>query len=172
MAPDYRSGLDEMLGGNPWLQDRLSFEITESSKIEDLCAANEYVLDLRARGYEMCLDDFGAGAANFQYLASLDVDIVKFDGGAVRAARRSGKGLAFLKSLVGLCQRIANQHRHRDGRLAVEPGVRPPERRRLRARLSVRQAERRHRVFPRIIPRTFSARCKRSDAARRIASPA
>lgn len=106
MAPDYRSGLDEMLGGSPWLQGRLSFEITESSKIEDLCAANEYVLDLRARGYEMCLDDFGAGAANFQYLASLDVDIVKFDGGAVRAARRSGKGLAFLKSLVGLCQEL------------------------------------------------------------------
>ena len=103
MAPGYRSGLDALLGRNPWLKTRLMFEITESSKIDDLAAANEYVLALRSRGYEMSLDDFGAGAANFQYLASLDVDVVKFDGGAVKSARKSGKGLAFLKALVGLC---------------------------------------------------------------------
>ena len=102
----YGADLDHMLGENSWLRDRLMFEITESSRIDDLRAANQFVLKLRSSGYAVCLDDFGAGAANFQYLASLDVDIVKLDGAAVRCAQRSAKGMAFLKALVGLCREL------------------------------------------------------------------
>ena len=105
-SPAYGAELDRMLGENAWLRDRLMFEITESSRMDDLRAANQFVLKLRSGGYAVCLDDFGAGAANFQYLASLDVDIIKLDGAAVRCAQRSEKGMAFLKALVGLCREL------------------------------------------------------------------
>lgn len=105
-TPGYLEQLDGLLADNGWLRGRLMFEITESSRMRDLPQANRFVLGLRAEGYDVCLDDFGAGAANFQYLASLDVSIVKFDGGAVHAARESAKGMAFLKSLVTLCREL------------------------------------------------------------------
>src|SRR5690606_20391519 len=59
---------------------------------------------LRGRGYAVCLDDFGTGAATFRHLGSLEVAVVKIDGAAVRQARCGAKGEAFLKALVTLCR--------------------------------------------------------------------
>ena len=112
----YSADLDRLLGENSWLRDRLMFEITESSRMDDLRAANQFVLKLRSGGHAVCLDDFGAGAANFQYLASLDVDIVKLDGAAVRCAQRSAKGDGVPQGARGLVPRTRHRHGHRDGR--------------------------------------------------------
>lgn len=96
--------IDALLKEHPWSRGRLMFEITESARMRDLSAANTFIQRLRQEGYPVCLDDFGAGAANFEYLTTLDVDIVKFDGPALRAAQRGAKGKAFLKAFVGLCR--------------------------------------------------------------------
>lgn len=99
----YLANLERLLSENRWLDGRLLFEITESARIEDLKAANAFVQGLRHQGVKVCLDDFGAGAANFQYLSSLEVDIVKLDGYAFRDALKAKKGKAFLKAFVNLC---------------------------------------------------------------------
>jgi EAL domain-containing protein (putative c-di-GMP-specific phosphodiesterase class I) len=96
--------LDALLKEHPWTPGRLMFEITESARMQDLSAANTFIQRLRQQGYPVCLDDFGAGAANFEYLTTLEVDIVKFDGPALRTARKAQKGMAFLKAFVGLCR--------------------------------------------------------------------
>jgi EAL domain-containing protein (putative c-di-GMP-specific phosphodiesterase class I) len=95
--------LDGLLGDNPWLRGRLMFEITESAHPGNLIAANAFLQRLRRRGFLVCLDDFGAGAASFEYLSCLEVDIVKLDGAWLRAARASGNGEAFLRALASLC---------------------------------------------------------------------
>ncbi|MDP6603853.1 MAG: EAL domain-containing protein [Rhodospirillales bacterium] len=100
----YMSGLQKLLADNLWLRGRLMFEITESARMTDLGAADNFIQSLRTEGYTVCLDDFGAGAANFQYLSTMVVDIVKLDGSAVRNAQKAQKGRAFLKALVGLCR--------------------------------------------------------------------
>ncbi|WP_413203334.1 EAL domain-containing protein [Rhodospirillum sp. A1_3_36] len=102
----YVTGLLALLDANPWSKGRVMFEITESSRMSDLEAANGFIGALRSRGYQVCLDDFGAGAASFQYLSALDVDIVKIDGSAVRNAMRGSKGKAFLSALTELCRRL------------------------------------------------------------------
>ena len=100
----YMSGIHKLLAENLWLRGRLLFEITESARMTDLDAADNFIQSLRTEGYTVCLDDFGAGAANFQYLSTMVVDVVKLDGSAVRNAQKAQKGRAFMKALVGLCR--------------------------------------------------------------------
>lgn len=102
----YLSELDALLYENAWARGRLMFEITESARMEQLGPANSFIQRLRQDGYPVCLDDFGAGAANFEYLSQLEVDIVKLDGTAIRNARRGYKGRAFLRALVSLCREL------------------------------------------------------------------
>ncbi|NQV55146.1 MAG: EAL domain-containing protein [Rhodospirillales bacterium] len=68
--------------------------------------ANRFFQTLRKDGYKVCLDDFGAGAASFQYLATLEVDVVKLDGSAIKNALVANQGRAFLTALVRMCQDI------------------------------------------------------------------
>ncbi|MDZ3837449.1 MAG: EAL domain-containing protein [Rhodospirillales bacterium] len=103
-SPPCLAELEGLLGDNPWLRGRLMFEITESAHPGNLIAVNAFLQRLRRRGLLVCLDDFGAGAANFEYLSCLEVDIVKLDGTWLQAARAGGGGEAFLRALVSLCQ--------------------------------------------------------------------
>lgn len=100
------AALDAVLRDNPWTRGRLLFEITESVHLGNLAVANAFLQHLRRQGFPVCLDDFGAGAASFEYLSCLEVDIVKLDGGAIRGARAGDDGRAFLKALVGLCREL------------------------------------------------------------------
>ena len=105
-CPNFVEELNSLLMQNPWTQQRLIFEITESSRVADLESANAFIQSLRKLGYLMCLDDFGAGASNFEYLSKIEVDFVKLDGSAVRHAVQARKGKAFLKALVTLCEQL------------------------------------------------------------------
>ena len=75
----------------------LMFEITESSEIKDLDKVDGYIQELRGKGYPVCLDDFGAGAASFQYLHKLQVDGVKIDGAYVRNVLTSTRDATMVK---------------------------------------------------------------------------
>jgi len=105
-SPAYLARLSSILEDNPWTRGQLMFEITESARMQNLSGADSFIQHLRRQGYPVCLDDFGAGAANFEYLASLDVDIVKLDGDAVRGAQKAHKGKAFLRAFLGLCREL------------------------------------------------------------------
>ena len=102
----FRDRLETMLKAHPTVSDNLLFEVTESSKIEDLTATNNFLNWVRDRGFQVCLDDFGAGAAAFQYLRALDVDFVKIDGSYVRNVVKNGDDQSFLKAIVGLCREL------------------------------------------------------------------
>lgn len=82
------------------------FELTESSRVTDLEGANAFIQKLRERGYPVCLDDFGVGAASFQYLSAIDVDIVKIEGPVVKNAEAIERGRAFLTALASFCREL------------------------------------------------------------------
>ncbi len=64
----------------PFLKDyRVMIEVTETALITQIGLANENLSKLRARGFEIALDDFGSGYSSVRYLASMPVDVVKFD---------------------------------------------------------------------------------------------
>lgn len=99
-------GLHGLIDVDPGLADRIMFEITESAEIDDLAGVNASIQGFREKGFKVCLDDFGAGAASFDYLNMLDVDIVKFDGPVVRRACSTTKGNDLLSSMAEMCSNL------------------------------------------------------------------
>lgn len=102
--PTFVEDILEMLQSYPSMEKWLTIEITESSKILDLDTASKSINALRAKGYVVCLDDFGAGASGYQYLRELKVDVVKIDGIYVRDVVSDKNNQAFIKSMVQLCK--------------------------------------------------------------------
>ncbi|HTT99721.1 MAG TPA: EAL domain-containing protein [Rhizomicrobium sp.] len=88
------------------LAPRLLIEITETAEIHDLEAANRSVAALRAMGYRVGLDDFGAGAASLNYLHGLTVDFVKFDGSLVKKLGTSERDDTLLRGMLKLCNEL------------------------------------------------------------------
>lgn len=98
--------LMNLLKANKGQEDRLLFEITESANIDNLEQTNKIIQEIRNLGYRMCLDDFGAGAASFQYLQAFDVDFVKIDGSYVRDIDKSERECLMLRSISDLAKSL------------------------------------------------------------------
>ena len=81
----------------------LTFELTESSQIDDLETTNRVLSRIRDFGHKVALDDFGAGAAGLQYLRVLKVDLVKIDGVYIRKGIEEEENRSFLRSMAELC---------------------------------------------------------------------
>ncbi len=96
--------LMKMLNLHKKLNERIMFEITESTHIKDLGKADEFIKALQEEGYKVALDDFGAGAASFNYLQKLSIDTVKIDGKYIRKLLTSKRDAAMVKNLVQMCK--------------------------------------------------------------------
>ena len=99
----YVQQLLRMTAGTPEERKRLIVEVTESSALGDLDAANRRLTALREAGIKVCIDDFGAGSASFDYLRGISVDTVKFDARFVRDLETDPKARTVLAHLVQLC---------------------------------------------------------------------
>ncbi|MGB7433382.1 MAG: EAL domain-containing protein [Ahrensia sp.] len=74
-------------------------EITEQ-KAFDTVALKEFVYMLRARGYLVAVDDFGAQSSNLERVAALTPDIVKLDGRMVQQKMADPQGFFELKRMI------------------------------------------------------------------------
>jgi len=88
---------------SPSLRGRLMIELTESAAIDDLQMAERHLQALRREGCQVCLDDFGAGAASLAYLQQLSLDVVKIDGRYIRDLQHRGRQSTFIRHLVSMC---------------------------------------------------------------------
>ncbi len=61
---------------------------------------------LRALGYRVGIDDFGAGAASLTYLHAMPVDFVKFDGALIAKLGQSRRDDILLAGMVKLCREL------------------------------------------------------------------
>lgn len=100
----FAAEVDTLVRSNPAVAPNLMFEVTESAQIVHLNEVQNFLQSLRERGFRVCLDDFGAGAASFHYLNAFPVDFVKIDGQYVRNLVGSTRVRAFLKAMATLCR--------------------------------------------------------------------
>lgn len=105
----FMAALEHLLRTSRIKPRSILFEVTESYEISDLQAANEAIQSLRGRGFRVCLDDFGVGATNFDYLRVLQVDYVKIDGSYVESVLNDTQAKSFLKAIVHLCDDLGIQ---------------------------------------------------------------
>lgn len=95
--------LNAKLQVNKEFNNRLIFEVTESNLITDLEMVNHFIGLLQKDGFKVCLDDFGAGSASFQYLHKLHVDYVKIDGAYTQKILTSDRDAVMIKNLSQMC---------------------------------------------------------------------
>ena len=107
MAPAFTAKLLQMVHNEPSIRGRLILEITESAIIDDLPVADALVRQLRKEGCKLALDDFGAGAASFDYLRAIAVDEIKIDGRYIRElSTAGGRNTAVVQHLTDLCREL------------------------------------------------------------------
>ncbi|MFN9928393.1 MAG: EAL domain-containing protein [Phenylobacterium sp.] len=103
MSEAYVARAVSLLRQHPAARGRLLFELTESAAVEDLAVADRHLQALREVGCEICLDDFGAGAASLAYLQQLRLDVLKIDGRYIRDLQHGGREATFVRHLVNMC---------------------------------------------------------------------
>lgn len=86
------------------IKDRIILEITESTQIKDLDEVGKVVGELQEKGVKIALDDFGAGAASFQYLSSMPVDYVKIDGKYIKNILEDTRDRVMVKNITQMCK--------------------------------------------------------------------
>ena len=94
------------------LNARFHRAIVEASGNE---ALTRFTYELRARGYLVAVDDFGAHASRMQRVRALAPDIVKFDGALVKRLMGTDAGVGTLRMLI--------ERFHRDGMQCVLEGL-------------------------------------------------
>ena len=66
------------------LSKHMSIEILEHEEIVNFDLIKQKLSELKELGFEIAIDDFGSGYANFRYLLHLQVDILKIDGSLIQ----------------------------------------------------------------------------------------
>lgn len=94
---DFVMGLPGRYGFAP---GQMCIEITEAVAVHDLATAVAVLRRLRERGFDVALDDFGAGVASFGYLRQLPVSLVKIDGNFVKDLEQDPAAAIVIESLV------------------------------------------------------------------------
>jgi PAS domain S-box-containing protein len=100
----FRAEVQRLLAAK--LGSHILLEVTESAIIDRKEEVARFLQDLRKNGFRVCLDDFGAGAASFDYLNAFAVDFVKIDGKYVRGMAASERDRTMVASMTDLARRL------------------------------------------------------------------
>ena len=63
---------------------RIVFELLEDENVKNFEVIKEFISNVKSKGVQIAIDDFGAGYSNFERVLAFDPDIVKIDGSLIK----------------------------------------------------------------------------------------
>ncbi|HEX3853304.1 MAG TPA: EAL domain-containing protein [Polyangiaceae bacterium] len=91
------------------LAHRIVLEVTERVSLDRVTSIHERVAELRALGFQIALDDLGAGYAGLTSFTLLEPEFVKLDMSLVRDVHSSPTKQKIIRSMVRLCKDLGKQ---------------------------------------------------------------
>lgn len=101
--PEYMTGLSSKYGLRP---EQIELEITESVFFEDADRLIDMIKRLKAVGFVISMDDFGAGYSTLNFMKSLPVDIIKINGGFFMKNKMDEKSRAVISAIMQLSNNL------------------------------------------------------------------
>lgn len=89
--------------------ERLVFEVTEKSAMENIDATAAFIDQLRPLGARFALDDFGTGFSSFYYLKRFEVDYLKIHESFTQDLHDNAESRVFIKAVNGLARDLKRQ---------------------------------------------------------------
>ncbi len=83
---------------------RLEIEVTESTLVRNLEAAQDILGGLREAGVRIALDNFGTGYSSLYHLRNFKMDKIKIDGSFIHSMLSEKEDAGIVRALVGLAQ--------------------------------------------------------------------
>ena len=105
-STDFKEHLFDLLKNNKLPQNFINIEIIERLFINDFSSVRIDLEDIRRRGVNISLDDFGTGFSSFNYLYQLPLDILKIDMSFIRNMLIDDKAMAIVESILKLAKRL------------------------------------------------------------------
>jgi PAS domain S-box-containing protein len=79
-----RDKIFELITSHKKEAHRIVFELLEDEDVKDFKLIKEFISEVKERGIQIAIDDFGSGYSNFERLLDYQPDIVKIDGSLVK----------------------------------------------------------------------------------------
>jgi diguanylate cyclase (GGDEF)-like protein/PAS domain S-box-containing protein len=107
LAPGFAAGLARRVAESELSPAKIALELTESAWTLDSAEALEVIHDLRAAGFTMVLDDFGAGYSSLSRLVDLGFDVLKIDGGMLAGVPGEERAVKLVEAVFDLASACA-----------------------------------------------------------------
>lgn len=102
--PNLCQTLDALVARNGLTTADLKLEVTESAYTENADRLIQVIGQLRGRGYEIEMDDFGSGYSSLNMISSMPIDVLKMDIAFIRNIERNEKDFRLVELIVDIAR--------------------------------------------------------------------
>lgn len=97
---DIEDTIIEHLKNNPYLASKVTFEILESSEVDNVALFKEKTNLIHSLGAKVSIDDFGSGYSNFKTIIDIEANYLKIDGSLIKNIDVNIKDYKVAKSII------------------------------------------------------------------------
>lgn len=97
---DIEETIVEHLKNNPDLASKVTFEILESSEVDNVALFKEKTNLIHSLGAKVSIDDFGSGYSNFKTIIDIEANYLKIDGSLIKNIDVNIKDYKVAKSII------------------------------------------------------------------------
>ncbi|HKY23089.1 MAG TPA: EAL domain-containing protein [Vicinamibacterales bacterium] len=107
--PDFITNLDRIVQASGIQPSDLRLELTESVAMHEPSRTIKAIHQLRTRGHQVAMDDFGTGHCSLSYFHQLPVDLLKIDQSFVHDLETSARAVSAVRLMVDMARTVGTE---------------------------------------------------------------